>query len=84
MYHVSGIHGVFFLYRKTRVSCDTRDYFCKNKGGINEYYSKFIDYWNFKLIEDYRLLNYNFSKKSAYIFVGAGDINKTFEKIIKK
>jgi UDP-N-acetylmuramate--alanine ligase len=74
---------------KSSLSLFDETYIIKTFSSVRENYDSVIeksviDYWNFKLIEDYRLLNYNFSKKSAYIFVGAGDINKTFEKIIKK
>jgi UDP-N-acetylmuramate--alanine ligase len=74
---------------KTSLSLFDETYINKTFTSIREMYDEskekeVLDYWNFPLIENSHLLNFIFSKKSAYIFVGAGDTDKLFNELIKK
>lgn len=73
---------------KEKLSLFDETYIMKTFTSVREGYDKgkeeyIMDYWGFPKVEEFRVLNYNFSKKNVYIFVGAGDINKLFNKIVK-
>jgi UDP-N-acetylmuramate--alanine ligase len=73
---------------KEKLSLFDETYILKTFTSVREGYDKgkeeyIMDYWGFPKVEEFRVFNYNFSKKNVYIFVGAGDINKLFNKIVK-
>jgi UDP-N-acetylmuramate--alanine ligase len=72
---------------KESLSLYDETYIVKTFSSIREVYDKekedaVINYWNYPQIDEFCLSNFIFSKKSVYIFVGAGDIDKLFIKII--
>lgn len=74
---------------KSSLSLFDETYIIKTFSSVRENYDEnkekeIFNYWNFNFIDEICLLNLNFAEKSVYIFVGAGDIDKLFNKIIKK
>ena len=41
-----------------------------------------LDYWQVEKIDENQIVNYSFDENKIYAFIGAGDIDKTFNKIL--
>ena len=74
---------------KESLSLFDETYIIKTFSSARESYNEdkekeIVDYWGLTCLNEICLLNFNFCEKSAYIFIGAGDIDKIFNKIVKK